>query len=68
MKLGPVTKSDKRNKKTSKKLMLTSSQKIVMLLLFLIYDQFGAILKSESRRIVCKTYILINSNLSSHKN
>ena len=68
MKLGPVTKSDKRNKKTSKKLMLTSSQKIVTLLLFLIYDQFGAILKSESRRIVCKTYILINSNLSSHKN
>ena len=34
MKLGPVTKFDKRNKTTSKKLTMTSCQKIVMSLLF----------------------------------
>ena len=36
--------------------------------MFSIYGQFGAILKSESGRIVCKTYIFINSNLLSYKN
>ena len=35
MKLGPVTKLDKRNKTTSKKLTLTSCQKIVTSLSFL---------------------------------
>ena len=32
------------------------------------YDQFGAIWKLDSRHIVCKTYIFINSNLFSYKN
>ena len=35
---------------------------------FPIYDQFGAIRKPDSGRIVSKTYIFINSNLLSHKN
>ena len=33
-----------------------------------IYGQFGAILKPDSGRIVCKTYIFINSNFLSYKN
>ena len=68
MKLGPVTKLDKRNK-TSKKiddnLMLENCDVIVI---FPIYGQFGAIRKPDSGRIVCKTYIFINSNLLSYKN
>ena len=36
--------------------------------IFPIYDQFGAIWKPDSGRIVCKTFIFINSNLLSCKN
>ena len=32
-----------------------------------IYGQFEDIEKQDSGRIVCKTYIVINSNLSSYK-
>ena len=35
---------------------------------FPIYGQFGAIRKPDSGRIVCKTYMFINSNLLSYKN
>ena len=38
------------------------------IILFPIYGQFGAIGKPDSRRIVCKTYVFINSNLLSYKN
>ena len=31
--------------------------------IFLIYSQFGAIWKPDSGRIVCKTYIFINTDL-----
>ena len=69
MKLGPVTKLDKKNKTTSKKLgndvMLKNCDVIVI---FPIYDQFGAIRKPDSGCSVCKTYIFINSNLSYNKN
>ena len=34
-----------------------------VIVIFLIYGQFGAIRKPESGRIVCKTYMFINSNL-----
>ena len=68
MKLGPVTKIDKRIKTTSTKfgddVMSTNSGVIVI---FPIYGQFGAIQKPDSERIVCKTYIFINSNLLSYK-
>ena len=64
MKLGPVTKLDKRNKITSKRfdndVVSTNCDVIVI---FLVYGQFGAIWKPNSGRIVCKTYIFINSNL-----
>ena len=33
-----------------------------------IYGKFGAVRKPDSRRIVCKTYISINSNLLSYQN
>ena len=68
MKLGPVTKLDRRNKITSKKIdddvMSVSYDAIVI---FLIYGQFREIQKPDSGRIVCKTYIFINSNLLSYK-
>ena len=64
MKLGPVTKLDKRNKKTLKKIdddvTLANCGVIIF---FPIYGQFGAIRKPDSGRMVCKTCILINSNL-----
>ena len=68
MKLGPVVKPDKRNKATSKKFgdnMMSANCDVVI---FLIYDQLGAIKKPGSGRIACKTYIFINSNLLSYKN
>ena len=36
--------------------------------IFSIYGQFGEIPKPDSRSIVCKTYVFINSNLLSYKN
>ena len=68
MKLGPVTKLDKKNKTTSKIFdnddMLTNGDFIVI---FTIYGQFGAI-RMSAFRIVCKTYIFMNSKLLSYKN
>ena len=57
MKLGPVTKLDKRNK-TRQKIWRWRH----------VYGQFRAIRKPDSGRVVCKTYIFINSNLLSYKN
>ena len=69
MKLGPVTKLDKRNKTTSKKIDDdVMSENCDVIAIFPIYGQFGAIWKPDSGRIVCKTYVFINSNLLSYKN
>ena len=71
MKLGPVTKLDKRNKTTLKKKERENdviSENCDVIVIFPIYGQFGAIRKPDSGRIVCKTYIFINSNLLSYKN
>ena len=69
MKLGPVTKIDKANKTTSKKFDDdVMSGNCDFTTIFPIYGQFGAIRKPDSGRIVCKTYVLINSNLLSYKN
>ena len=69
MKLGPVTKLDMRNKKTSKKFDDEfMSENCDVIDIFPIYNQFGAIWKPNSERIVCKIYIFINSNLLSYKN
>ena len=68
MKLVPVTKTDKRNKTTSKKLTMTSCQRIDVIAIFPIYGQFGAIRKPDSGRIVYNFYIFLNSYLLSYKN
>ena len=60
MKLGPVTKLDKRNKITSKKIdsnVMSASSDVIVI--FPNYDQFGPTWKPDSGRLVCKTYILI---------
>ena len=62
MKLGQVTKLDKRNKTISKNFdndVMSASCDVIVI--FPIYGQFGASLKTDSGRIICKTYILINS-------
>ena len=69
MKLGSVTKLDKRNKTTSKKIdddLISANYDVSVI--FLIYGHFGAIWKPDSGRIVCKTYIFTNSNLLYYKN
>ena len=69
MKLGLVTKLNKGNKTTSKKLdddLMSSNCDVIFS--FPIYDQFGAIWKPDSGRLVCKTYISIKSKLLSYKN
>ena len=69
MKLGPVTKIDKRNKTPSKKFgddVMSDNYEVIVI--FLIYGQFGAIRKPDSGYIVYKTYIFININLLFYKN
>ena len=39
-----------------------------VIVIFPIYDQFGANPKPDSGRLVCKTYIFINCNLLSYEN
>ena len=69
MKLGPVTKLDKKNNKTSKKFENdVMSENCDVIVIFPIYGQFGAIRKPDSGRIACKIYIFIISNLLSYKN
>ena len=69
MKLGSVTKLDKRNKTTLKKFdddVISANYEVTVI--FPIYGQFGAIWKPDSGCIVCKTFIFINSNFSLYKN
>ena len=69
MKFESITKLHKRIKTTSKKIdddvVSTNNDAKVI---FLIYDQFGAISKADFRCNICKTYIFNNDNLSSYKN
>ena len=44
------------------------SENFDVIAIFPIYSQFGAIRKSKSGRIVCKSYIFINSYLLQYKN
>ena len=69
MKLGSVTKLDKKNKTTSKNFdddVISANCDVIVI--FPIYSQFAAIRKLDSGRMVYKTYIFINSNLLSYKN
>ena len=69
MKLGPITKLDKRNTALSKNfddgIMSTNCEVIVF---FPIYGQFAAIRKPDFWLMVYKAYIFINNNLSSYEN
>ena len=68
MKFGPVTKLDKKNKTTSKKIddeVMSANWDVIVI--FPIHSQFGAIRKPDSGRIACKTYIFIRNNLLSYK-
>ena len=68
IKLGPVTKTDKRNKATSKKFdddFMPENCDVITV--FPIYGQFGAVWKPDSRCIACKTYVFLDSNLLSYK-
>ena len=56
MKLRPVTNHTKKNKETSKKIdddIMSTNYDVIVI--FMIYGQFGAIPKPDSGRIVCKT-------------
>ena len=68
MKLEPVTKLDKRKQGQKKFDYDVISENCDVIIIFLIYGQSGAIPKPDSRRIVCKTYVFIKSNLLSYKN
>ena len=68
MKLGPVTKLDKRNKTSKKFDNDVMSANCGVIAIFPIYGQLGEIRKRNSGRIVYKTYIFIKSNLLSYKN
>ena len=66
---GPVTKLEKRKKTTSKKFnddVMSANCDVIVI--YLIYGQFGAILNPDSGRMLCKTYNFINSNLLSYRN
>ena len=60
MKLGPVTKLDKRNKTMSKKFYDdVMAENCDVIVIFPIYGQFGT---PDSGRIVCETYVFVNIN------
>ena len=64
MKLGSVTKIDKRNTERQKKIDDEDmSANCDVIVIFLIYGQSRAIRKPDSGCMVCKTYIFINSSL-----
>ena len=63
MKVGPVTKVHKRNKITS-----VMSGNCDVIVISLIFGQFGAIRRPDSGHRVCKSYVFSNKNLLSYKN
>ena len=58
MKLGRVTKIDKRNKTMSQKLRRRYVSNCDFIVIFSSYSQFGEIRKSDSGGLVCKTISL----------
>ena len=67
MKLEPVTKLDKRNKTTSKKLEDdVMSENCDFVVIFFIFSQFGAVQRPDSGHRVCKCHVFSNCNLLSY--
>ena len=67
MKLGPVTKLDKRNTATPKKSIMTYRQIVTSLSFFRFMANLEQSRVTDSGRIVCSTYISIRSNLLWYK-
>ena len=68
MKLGPVTKCDKKKKKNSKKIDDgVMSENCDAIVIFRIFCHFRAVHKPDSGHRVCKKYVFSNSNLLSYK-
>ena len=64
MKLGSLTKRDKRSETTSKKIEDDITlENCNIIVIFPSFGQFGAIRKLDSKGIAWKGYIVINSNL-----
>ena len=69
MKLGPVTKLDKRNITTSKKFDVdVMSENYDVTVIFRIFCEFGAIRRPDSGYRACKSYVFSNRDLLSNKN
>ena len=69
MKLGSVTKLDKKNKTMSKRFDDgVMSENCDVIITFRIFGQIGAVRKLDSGHRVCKSYVFSNSNLFSYKN
>ena len=69
IKLGPVTRLDRRNKTTSKKFDVdVMSENCDVIVIFRIFGQFGAVRRPDSGYRLCKSYVFSNSNLLSYKN
>ena len=69
MKLGPVTKFDKKNKTTLKNIDYEVMSKYWdVIAIFSIYGQFAAIWKLDSGHMVYKTYIFKNLFLTKTEN
>ena len=69
MKLGPVTKLDRKNMGTPKQFDDdAASANYSVIVIFPIYGWFGAIRNPESGHIVYDSYIFISSNLFSYNN
>ena len=69
MKLGPVTKLDKRNKVPSNKFDVdVMSENSDVIVIFWIFGQFGAARRPDFGHRVSKSYVFSNSNLLSYKN
>ena len=69
MKLGPVTKLDKKNKKNVKKISNNvMSENCDVIAIFRIFGQFGTIRRPDFGHRVFKSYVFSNSNLFPYKN
>ena len=69
MKLGPVTKPDKRHKTTSKIFEVNvTSEHCDVIVIFRFFGHFGAVRRQDSGHRVRKSYVFSNNNLLPYKN
>ena len=69
MKLGPVTKLDKRNNSTPKNFDDdVMSENCDVIVIFQIFCQFGAVWRLDNGHRVCKSYVFSTVNLLSQRN